>query len=101
VDDISDEQLLESYMGGLKQDIKHDLFLRHTTHIMEAMQYAHHIQAKIKATHTYKIGSYTTSIYFLGGHKTSLPRPKMLTPQQMDERREKRQCFNCDNKYNK
>jgi hypothetical protein len=25
----------------------------------------------------------------------------MLTPQQMDEKRENRLCFNCDNKYNK
>jgi hypothetical protein len=38
VDDISDEHLLEAYMGGLKQDIKHEIFLRHPTNIMEAMQ---------------------------------------------------------------
>ena len=25
----------------------------------------------------------------------------MLTPQQLDERREKGSCFNCDNKYSK
>jgi hypothetical protein len=29
VDDISNEQLLQAYMGGLKEDIKHELFLRH------------------------------------------------------------------------
>jgi hypothetical protein len=33
VDDISDEQLLEAYMGGLKQDIKHEIFLKHPTNI--------------------------------------------------------------------
>jgi hypothetical protein len=38
VDGISDQQLLEAYMGGLKQDIKHEIFLRHPTNIMEAMQ---------------------------------------------------------------
>jgi hypothetical protein len=59
VDDISDEQLLEAYMGGLKEDIKHEIFLRHPTNIMEAMQYAHHIQAKNKATHKSTIGAYT------------------------------------------
>jgi len=37
VDDISDEQLLEAYMGGLKQDIKHEIFLIHSANIMEAM----------------------------------------------------------------
>jgi hypothetical protein len=34
VDDISDENLLEDYMGGLKQDLKHEIFLRHPTNIM-------------------------------------------------------------------
>jgi hypothetical protein len=29
VDNISDEHLLEAYMGGLKEDIKHDIFLKH------------------------------------------------------------------------
>ena len=32
---------------------------------------------------------------------SSLPKPTRLTPQQMDERRSKGLCFNCDNKYNK
>ena len=27
--------------------------------------------------------------------------PQRLTPQQLDERREKGLCFNCDNKYSK
>ena len=27
--------------------------------------------------------------------------PQRLTPQQLDERRENRLCFNCDNKYSK
>jgi hypothetical protein len=59
VDDISDENLLEAYTGGLKEDIKHDLFLRYPTNIMEAMQFSHHIQDKNKATHKYTIGVYT------------------------------------------
>jgi hypothetical protein len=45
-------------MGGLKEDIKHDLFLKHPINIMEAMQCSHHIQAKNKATHKYTIGAY-------------------------------------------
>ena len=32
---------------------------------------------------------------------TNLPQPTRLTPQQLDERREKGLCFNCENKYNK
>jgi hypothetical protein len=38
VDNISDEHLLEAYMGGLKEDIKHELFLKHPENVMEAMQ---------------------------------------------------------------
>jgi hypothetical protein len=37
VDNISDAQLLEAYMGGLKEYIKHDLFLRNLANIMEVV----------------------------------------------------------------
>jgi hypothetical protein len=94
VDDISDQQLLESYMDGLKQDIKHEIFLRHPTNIMESMQNDRHIQAKNKATHKYTIGAYTSIRDHFVGHKTNVP-------QQMIETREKGLCFNCDNKYSK
>jgi hypothetical protein len=66
VDDISDGKLLESYMGGLKQDIKHDIFLRHPTHIMEAMQYAHHIQAKIRLHTCIKLDHTQQEYIFFG-----------------------------------
>jgi hypothetical protein len=69
VDDISDEHFSESYMGGLKQDIKHDIFLRHSTNIMEAMQFARHIQAKNKDTHKSIVGEYTISRDRFGVHK--------------------------------
>jgi hypothetical protein len=49
------------------------------------MQNARHIHAKNKATHKYRIGSRDRFV----GHKTTIPQPKRLTPQQMDERREK------------
>ena len=32
---------------------------------------------------------------------SNLPKPTRLTPQQMDERREKGLCLNCDRKYSK
>jgi hypothetical protein len=54
---ISDEHLLEAYMGGLKEDIKHEILLRQPTSIVEAMQNPSHIHAKNKATHKYSIGS--------------------------------------------
>jgi hypothetical protein len=84
-------------MGGLKEDIKHDLFLRQPTNIMESMQNSHHIHAKNKATHKFSIVRRDR----FEGHKTTIPQPTRLTPQQMDEKREKGLCFNCDSKYTK
>jgi hypothetical protein len=89
VDDISDENLLEAYIGGLKQDIKHELFLRHPTNIMEAMQIASHIQAKNKATHKSTIGAYTIRKDCFGVYKTSVPQLTRLTPQNMEEEERK------------
>ena len=31
----------------------------------------------------------------------NMPQPTRLTPQQLEERREKGPCFNCDSKYSK
>jgi hypothetical protein len=39
------------------------------------------------------------SIRYFWVHKTIVPQPTRLTPQQMDEIREKGPCFNCDRKY--
>jgi hypothetical protein len=80
-------------MCGFKQDIKHEIFLRHPTNIMEAMKNAHHIQDKNKVIHKSTIGAYTTTRDRFGGHNTSVPQTKRLTSQQMDERREKRTMF--------
>jgi hypothetical protein len=96
VDDISDKNLLEAYMDGLKKPTKHDIFLRHPTNIMESMKIVCHIHAKNKATHKSTIGSYTRSIDHFWVHKTSVPQPTILTPQQTDEIRVKGLCFNSD-----
>ena len=40
---ISDQHLLKAYMGELKEDIKHDLFLK-PEDVMKAIQYSCHIQ---------------------------------------------------------
>jgi len=34
VDNMSDEHILEDYMGGLHEDIKHDLLLKRIENIM-------------------------------------------------------------------
>jgi hypothetical protein len=75
VDNISDEHLLEAYMGGLKEDIKHEIFLKHPENIMEAMQFSHHIQAKNRATHKSTTGTYAGSRDRFGAHRETLPQP--------------------------
>jgi len=65
VDNISDENLLESYMGVLKQAIKHEILLKHLENVMEDMWFSRHIQAKNKDTHMYTMGAYIRSTFFL------------------------------------
>jgi hypothetical protein len=86
-------------MGGLKEDIKHEFFLRHLENIIKSMQFSHLIQANNKTTHKYTIGGYVGSKYHFGVHKTTIPQLTILTPQKIDEIREKEPCFNYDNKY--
>jgi hypothetical protein len=101
VDDINNGDLLEGYMGVLKVEIKHDILLRNPTNIMESMHFFHCIQANNKSTHKSTIGAYIGIKYPFGVHKTRVPQPTRFPPQQMDERRSKGICFDCDNEYNK
>jgi hypothetical protein len=66
---------------------------------MEVMQFSRHIQAKNKVTHNSTNGEYTRRKDHFGDHKKIVPQLKWLTPQQVDERREKGLCFSYDNKY--
>jgi hypothetical protein len=75
VDNISDEHLLEAYMGGLKQDTKHEFFLKHPKNIMEPIQFACLIQAKNTTTHKSTIGAYTGSRDHFGVHTITIPQP--------------------------
>ena len=51
VDNINDEKLLEYYMVGLKEDIKHHIFLAHPKNVIEVIKMPCHSQAKNKAIH--------------------------------------------------
>ena len=45
--------------------------------------------------------SWLITLQDFSAQEDNLPKPIRLTPQQMDERREKGICFNCNNKYSK
>jgi hypothetical protein len=78
VDNISDEHMLESYMGGLQEYFKHEIFLKHPENIMDSMQFTRHIQAKNRDTHNSTIGTYAGSIDRFGAHKETLPQPTRI-----------------------
>jgi hypothetical protein len=65
-------------MGTLKDNIQHELRILEPTSLEKAFKLARRVVSKNMAMAT-----------------------KRLTPQQMDERREKGICFNCDSKYSK
>jgi hypothetical protein len=58
VDNKSDEHMLGACMGGLKEDIKHEIHLKQHENVMEAMQSTQHIQAKNRDTRKYTNGIY-------------------------------------------
>jgi len=50
------------------------------------------METRKPTTHNYKDGSVSSP---------SLPQPTKLTPQQLEEKREKGLCYSCDRKYTK
>jgi len=76
-------------MGGLKEDIKHKIFLKHPKNIMEAMKFVHHIQANNKVTHKSTFGAYAGSRDWFGAHRRTLPQPTQISIKEMEGRREK------------
>ena len=84
-------------MWTLKDNIQHDVRLWEPDSLEKAFRLARKMESKIMATrkhtiHNYKEGSVVAH---------SLPQPTRLTPQQLEEKRAKRLCYSCDNKYTK
>ena len=99
VKNISTDNLLDLFMGTLKDKIQHELCIIEPTSLEKAFKLARRVESKNMAmaakrfpSNTYKENNVPSS---------NLPKPTRLTPQQMDERRSKGLCFNCDNKYSK
>jgi len=80
------------------EDTKSNTFFRETPQQLEIVKgICYILESKIIATrkstpHNYKYGSVVSP---------SLPQPKRVTPQQLEEKREKRLCYNCDRKCTK
>jgi hypothetical protein len=84
-------------MGTLKENIQHEVCLFEPKSLEKAFSMERKVENKNMATRRVATNNYREH------HVPSpnLTQPTRLTPQQMDERREKGLCFNCDNKYSK
>lgn len=104
---FTDEYFLESFIGGLKDEIGRMVALQEPTSLLKATQLA--VQSKeliqlLTKGHKYGVKpsfSPSTGVNKAKGvnFKSKLPPIKRLTPEEVKARREKNLCFNCDDTY--
>jgi len=88
VKDILEEHKINMFIGNLKDNIQHEVHLWETDSLEKAFKLARKMDRKIMATrkptpHNYNDGSVVSR---------SLPQPTRLTPQQLEEKRERGIC---------
>ena len=86
VNDIPKAHRIDIFIGTLKDNIKHEVHLWEPDSLENAFRLARKVERKIMetrkpTTHNYKDGSVVSP---------SLPQPTRVTPQQLEEKREKR-----------
>ena len=91
------EHRIDVFIWTLQDNIQHEVCLWELNSLEKEFRVAIKIERKImetrkSTTHNYRDGSVSAP---------SLPKPIMLTPQQLEEKREKWFYYSCDNKYNK
>jgi hypothetical protein len=86
-------------MGTLKDNIQHELRILEPTSLEKALKWERRVESKNMSMATKRLPSNTYKENNVPS--SNLPRTTRLTPQQMDERRSKGLCFNCDSKYSK
>jgi hypothetical protein len=97
--DIPDEHLIDVFIGTLKDNIQHEVHLWEPKSLENAFKVARNVESKNMAMATRRTNP---NIYRENNAPSSkTPQPTRLTPQQLEERKAKGLCFNCDNKYSK
>jgi hypothetical protein len=81
-------------MGTLKENIQHEVHLFEPKSLEQAFSMTRKVENKNMASIRLATDNYKE-------HHVTSPKLTRLTLQQMDEKREKVLCFNCDNKYSK
>ena len=97
VSDIPEEHMIDVFIGTLNDNIQHEVRVWEPDSLEKVFRLARKIECKIMATrkpttHIYKDGSVATP---------RLPQTTRLTPQQLEEKREKGLFYSCDTKYTK
>jgi hypothetical protein len=99
VTDISYDHLIDVFIGTLKDNIQHEVRLWEPKSLENAFKVAKNVESKNMAMATRRTNP---NIYRENNAPSSkTPQPTRLTPQQLEERKEKNLCFNCDSKYSK
>ena len=97
VEGIPYDKLLDIFIGTLNDNIQHEVHLFEPSSLEKDFMMERKVDSKNMEMTARKAFSNT---YRENDVPFSKP-PQRLTPQQLDERREKWLCFNCDNKYSK
>ena len=95
VDGILDDKLLNLFIETLKDNIQHEVHLFEPTSLDKDFMVARKDERKKMAMDTKR----TTSHTYKENNVPSSNPTQRLTPQHLNERKEKILCFNCDNKY--
>ena len=66
-------------MGGLKEDIKHEIVLKQLKNVVKPMQYSWYIQSKNKATQKCTVGAYVGSRDASLSHRGTLPQSTRIS----------------------
>jgi hypothetical protein len=91
--------LIDVFIGTLKDNIQHEVRLWEPKSLENAFKVEINVESKNMAMATRRTNP---NIYRENNAPSSkTPQPTRLTPQQLEERKEKGLCFNCDSKYSK
>jgi hypothetical protein len=88
--------LIDVFIGNLKDNIQHEVRLWEPKSLENAFKVARNVESKNMAMATRRTNP---NIYRVNNSPSSkTPQPTRLTPQQLEERKEKGLCFNYDSK---
>jgi hypothetical protein len=96
---ILDEHLIDVFIGTLRDNIQHEVRLWEPKSLENEFKVARNVESKNMAMATRRTN---LNIYRENNAPSSkTPQPTRLTPQKLEERKEKGLCFNCGSKYSK